>query len=535
MTSENNTRARKRRTWLAAAVLIVAVVAAAGLVRFRDRDTAEAGPATTYTVIRGPLTISVTEAGTIKPSAQQIIKSEIEGRTTILYLIEEGARVEKGDLLIELDASALQDGKLDQEISMRNAESAFIQSRENLEVVKNQAQSDVDQAELNHRFAKEDLTQYREGEYPNALKDYRARITLAEETLRRAEEKLKWSRVLLEEKYISESEYQADELEVKKAQLDLDLARNELALLTEYTYPRRIDELESQIKQTGMALERVRRKSSASVVQAEADLRAKELEFERQSEKLEKIEQQIAKARIEAPRDGLVIYATSTKFSWRGDDEPLQEGQEVRERQELIHLPTASTFIAEVSIHESSLEKIEAGLPVRITVDALQGREFEGQVTSIAPLPDPTSVFMNPDLKVYKTEIRIAGGGDVLRTGMTCQAEIVVARYDAAVYVPVQCVVRVNGRPSVFVVEEGEAQPRPVELGLDNNRMVHVLEGLTPGERVLLTPPLEQAGVAPEASGKNAPSGEAESGKTRRRPEGGPPRRGAERMESDGR
>ena len=102
----------------------------------------------TFTVRPGPLTISVIESGTIKAREQVIIKSEVEGRTTILYLVKEGTQVRKGDLLIELDASRLEDDRIDQQIRVLNAEAAFIRARENLEVVKNQAQSDLEKAEL---------------------------------------------------------------------------------------------------------------------------------------------------------------------------------------------------------------------------------------------------------------------------------------------------------------------------------------------------------------------------------------------------
>lgn len=483
----------KRFQWPLIAFLVATVLALTigGRLMRPKIDPQQGDPV--FPVVEGPLTISVTESGTIKPREQEIIKNELEGRTTILYLIPEGTRVTKGELLVELDASALQDQKIDQEIRVQNAEASFIQSRENLEVVKNQTASDVDKAELALRFAREDLVQYKEGEFPNVLKEHEAKITLAREELQRAEEKLKWSQVLFKEKYVAESELQADALAVSKERLDVELAENNLALLNEYTYTRNIDEMESNSKQAEMALERTRRKASSDIVQAEADLRAKESEFNRQSDKLQKLDEQIVKARIVAPRDGLVVYATSAEFSWRGNTEPLDEGQEVRERQELIHLPTASTFLAELKVHESNLETIAAGLPVRITVDALPGREFSGTVATIAPLADPMSMFMNPDLKLYKTQVHINGGSDVLRTGMSCEAEIVVERYDSAVYVPVQCVVRINGQPTAFVKTSGSVEPRRVVLGLDNNRMVHILEGLHAGDNVVLTPPLDTA------------------------------------------
>jgi hypothetical protein len=57
--------------------------------------------------------------------------------------------------------------------------------------------------------------------------------------------------------------------------------------------------------------------------------------------------------------------------------------------------------------------------------------------------------------------------------------------------VPVQAVITVADQATVYVLEDNESVPRPVEIGLDNNRMVHVISGLEPGELVLLAPPLK--------------------------------------------
>lgn len=460
-----------------------------------DENPSSGSPETmaTVPVRQGPLVISVIEAGTINPRQRTVIKSEVQGRNRILYLIPEGKTVEKGELLVELDASSLVDNRIEQEIKVRNMESQFIQARENLEVVKNQAVADVDKARLEVRFAIEDLKKYKDGEYPNQLKQLQSKITLAEEELERTRQKLEWSRKLFDEKYLSATELQADDLAFKKAALELELARSNLQLLEDYTYKRTLDQLTSDVNQAEMALERITRRTAADVIQAEVTFSARESEYERQNEKLAKLDEQIEKAKIRAPTAGTVVYATSAQFNWRGNVEPLDEGQEVQERQELIHLPVSDTFMAMVKVHESSLKKIELDMPVRLTVDALPGQTFTGQVSRIAPLPDPRSMFMNPDLKLYDTEIDIDGGAKMLRTGMTCEAEIIVESYDDAMYVPLQCVVRVNGKHTVYVLDErGNATPRTVEIGLDNNRMVHVLDGIEPGEDVLLTPPLTQ-------------------------------------------
>lgn len=456
----------------------------------------------TYITQRGPLTISVLESGTIKARDQIIIKNEVEGKTSIITLVPEGTHVKKDDLLVELDASALEDAKIDQEIRVQNAEAGYINAKENLAVVENQAESDIDKAKLTLDFAEQDLKQYKKGQYPNELSAARNRITLAQEELTRAQETLKWSQKLYGEKYISQTELQADELAEKRKSLDLELAKNDLELLQDFTYQRNIAQLESDVSQAKMALERTVRKAKADVVQAEADLKAKNAEYNRQKTKLAKIADQIKKTKIHAPAAGLVIYATSAKSrGWRGV-EPLDEGQVVRERQELIYLPTTKYALAEVDVHESNLKKIREGLPAIITVDALPGKKFLGRVTHIAPLPDAQSMWMNPDLKVYNTEIYLQDSDSTLRTGMSCQAEIIFERYEDAVYIPIQAVLRVRGEPTVYVLNGDRIEERKVEIGFDNNRMIRIARGLEKGDVVLLTPPLE-AGTIDAAMNEN--------------------------------
>jgi HlyD family secretion protein len=82
---------------------------------------------------------------------------------------------------------------------------------------------------------------------------------------------------------------------------------------------------------------------------------------------------------------------------------------------------------------------------------------------------------------------------------MNCQAEVVIEEYETAVYVPVQCVTRLNDKTVVYVMAHRTPEARPVETGYDNNRMIHIKSGVRPGEQVLLAPPLSDQGK--EAAG----------------------------------
>ncbi len=495
----------RRRRWLALAV-VLAVAAAVATAAARRRREARTRPAT-FTVERGPLTINLIVSGTIQSREQIIIRSGVEGRNTIVWMVEEGRAVKEGDLLVELDSSRLKDSLAEQEIRTQNAEANRIQARENLEVTRNQAEANIEDAELTLRFARMDQEKYEQGEYPQQLRQSEAEITIAGEELQRASDQLEWSRRLAGEGYITRTELQADELTVKRRQLDLELARGRRTLLTDYTHVQTAERQRSNIKQAEMALERVRRKARADIVRAESDLRARESEYAQQTARLERIKDQIEKCRMTAPAAGLAIYATTVRPNRWGGGQPLAVGQDVSERTELIYLPVTSSLMAEIRVPEASLMKVRVGLPAVVRVDALPGRLFQARLARVGLLPDSQQMWMNPDLKLYTCEVHLLNGADELRPGMSCQVEILIDRYDDAVFVPVQSVLMVEGRPTAYVLpRRGEAVPRPVEIGLDNNRMVRVLSGLEPGEQVLLAPPLP-----PSATRTSGPATEREA------------------------
>jgi len=251
------------------------------------------------------------------------------------------------------------------------------------------------------------------------------------------------------------------------------------------------------VRQAEMALDRAKRKATATVVQAEASLKAKDAEYERQKSKLEKIESQLGKTKIYSPVDAQVIYATSVN---EGDghmhfrrQEPLDVGVSVSERQELFHLPVDEGFIIQTSIPEASIDKVKEGLPVLITLDAIPGIVYSGKVSWVSPVVDAQTSYMNADLKVYEAKISLNKSDNLslLRADMECNVEIVMSQFDKATYVPIEAVLSVDGKPTVYVVDGKDLEPRTVTTGLDNGTVIQIDDGLKNGDVVSLAPPLD--------------------------------------------
>ncbi|MEQ8768418.1 MAG: hypothetical protein RL885_31225 [Planctomycetota bacterium] len=559
-------RASGRKKWAGLAILILAVAGVAYFTLGASKPK-EVTTGNLIAAMRGPLTISVHSTGSIRSSDAVVIKNEVEGSTKVLWIIEEGTQVEAGQKLIELDASAWADEEVEEEIEVETSKADFVNAEQRLEIAKKQGQANIEAAEVAYRLALLDLEKYagisakeyegleegrrfldaalegsilgeinalapqvrtdlqaRErfqellaelrGQYKLELKRALNNILVANAEVERAMDRLKFSVELQKEGYITQSELEADQLDRMRKVLDEDVAAGELELLAEFTYKRTIEELMSAVNQKRFELERAKNEAEANVVDAQAYMTSRKERLIRDEQQLRDIREQLAACVVRAPRAGMVVYGT-TGQDMRDGQEPLDEGVEVRERQDLFRLPTTGNLVADIKIHESMLEHVDLGLPVRITTNALPDRVFEGRVQKIAVLPDAQSRWLNPDLKVYNTIVEVVGNSGKLRTGMSCKAEIVIDQLEDTLYVPIQCVVRVAGQPVVYVPTETGLRAQPVEVGLDDKRMIQILSGLEEGELVSLSPPLEEVQEeeedeeAEEGSGADTPQDES--------------------------
>lgn len=483
------TPARKSKhavRWIVVLIALGAVAVASRSWGLLDGDK-ESGVAGAQ-VRRGNLLISVTERGNLKARNSISLRSEIEGRTTILWLIPEGTVVEAGEKVAELDASSLVNNRVQQDIAVQNADAAFIKAEESLAIQVIQNESDEAKAGQQLLFAQQDLQKYLEGDFPQRLQQAEEDIMLAEEELNRAQEKLKWSRELFEKDFLQRTELEGDELSVRRAEITRERARRNKEMLLEFDRPKQLAVLEAAVEEAVREVRRTELQAASRLVDFQTAVRTSKSKLDLEREKLEKLERQIERSVLRAPVGGMVVYGREEGGRMRGDA-PVSIGGEVRERQEIISIPGAGGMLAEASIHESVLKQVRAGLACIIRVDAVPGREFGGRVNFVAPLPDQNSWWANPNLRVYRSEVAIDNPTSEMRPGMSCSIEILIDELEDVLFVPLQAVTNQRGRNLAFVRKVGEIETREVEVGPHNNKWVSIASGLREGETVLLTPP----------------------------------------------
>ena len=133
----------KRLRWLGLWGILMAIVVAAWSVS-RDSGTDQSTTATlTHRVQRDDLQVTVLEKGTLESSNNVEIRSKVWGWKTVNWVIQSGAIVEEGDLLVELDASEMEKKVDDARINYHNSVADMITAESTVAV----AEKSIDEYE----------------------------------------------------------------------------------------------------------------------------------------------------------------------------------------------------------------------------------------------------------------------------------------------------------------------------------------------------------------------------------------------------
>ena len=491
---------------------LVVVIVLAGLLVWQPWRGGDGGNqligAETAPVRRGDLVITITESGSLKAATSAWVRSDIEASAQILKIIPEGARVKKGDWLCTLDTTNLVNDRDRQALSVEKARSAYEQAEADYRITLKTNESEIAAANLAQKFAVIDLEKFldpEEGDRKVQIEDQDNKIQLAESEMKNAQETLEWSEKLYKKEYITKVELDRDKINHQRAELSLKLARIRKENLKRFDLVKQEQQLKADKDEAKLDLERVLEKCQQRLIAADTDRKSKKYQFELEEKQLKKLDDQIASGELTAPQDGLVVYAAEDGHWRRGRQDPIAEGVSVRYRQKIISLPDVSKVIVDVSIHESARSLVTAGQPATILVEALEGKTFQGVVTKMPEVPDSSSSWLQPDRKVFKSELLVKGDTSMIRPGMSARVKIFCDRIENCLYIPIQAV-RTAGRYTQYAYVDTGSGPatRIIKAGKHNDKNVVILEGLAEGERVFLSIP-PNAPPAPRVKEEKVP------------------------------
>lgn len=153
-----------------------------------------------------------------------------------------------------------------------------------------------------------------------------------------------------------------------------------------------------------------------------------------------------------------------------------------------IDLIDDSCLYVTVPMDEIDAPKIQPGLPVRITIEAIPGRVFEGRVKRIAPY----ITAVEKQARTVEVEVDFLHPDEArgLLVGYSADVEVVLATRADTLRIPSPAV---HAGGTVLLVRDGVLEARQLQTGVANWEHTEVLDGLAAGDRVVTS--LEREGV----------------------------------------
>ncbi len=404
-------------------------------------------PKPTYRVARGTVVDSLTFRARAVPARQVELAFKTVGR--VKAVSRSGTVVKAGDLLAELDVDTLIYARQAAVERLEMAEAKLASAIRNNERAIARAEIDVAkrQIALDAARAQDPEPRRRQAE---------AELAKAQLTLERAQrdyDQVAWrSDVGMTPQAAA---LQAATIDVQRAQAAYDQALQSIQ-----AYRFQIATLEKELEAARQELEWLRQGPDPLLT----------LEVTQARRALERVDQQIADARIVAPFDGEVEGVL------------VEVGKTVDPTSTILILSDPTQVEASAILQSTDLARLAEGMPATLESTTAAGRILTGTVRA---LPRPHGRGASAQGNDMTVRIAFGAPPEDIKPGDLLNTTITIERRENVLYLPPSAV-RLYGERRFVVVVEGSAQRRvDVEIGLVGNDRVEILSGVEEGQEVL--------------------------------------------------
>lgn len=229
-------------------------------------------------------------------------------------------------------------------------------------------------------------------------------------------------------------------------------------LISREEYQKKRMDLDVSLIESGERKEDIMR-AAQGVTQAEVQVEQARLELE--------------KTRIRAPFDGIVTNID------------VSTGENISAGIDLLTIVNIAQIQVHAKVLESEIGKMKVGREVDLKFSAYPGQVFKGVVDAISPIVDPAD-------KTCNVIVKFANINEAIKPGMHAEVEIAAEIFPDRLLVPQDAILNRSARKLVFVVQDGLAKWKYIEVGLENEDFAEVLatedpnSALKPGDMVLV-------------------------------------------------
>jgi HlyD family secretion protein len=412
----------------------------------------------TETVGRGNLTSLIGGTGTVKAARSVNLTWQTSGNVGEVG-VQEGDSVSADEVLASLDANNLPASILSAQAELINAEKQLdmLQRSDLATVQAAQAISETEKSLIEARKLFDE--EYDTDQYQNDIDNANEEVVTAEDDLDEAKKDLE--PYLDRDKDNTTRKSYQDKVDSAQTKYDEAKRKYDLLVLNKSIASQNVQLLEKQLDDAKQKYEDVKNGADPRDVAA-------------------------LQARIDAAQATLDNVDITAPFAGTITKADVESGDPVNPGQFAFRLDDLSQLLVDVKISEVDINNIAIGQDVRLSFDAIQGKEYSGRVSEVSSIGVPTQGVVE-----FLVTIEVLDADEDVKIGMTAAVNIVVETLENVLLVPNRAVRSMEGDYVVYVIENSELVKVTIELGANSDTTSEVVGGnLSAGDTLVLNPPV---------------------------------------------
>lgn len=187
-------------------------------------------------------------------------------------------------------------------------------------------------------------------------------------------------------------------------------------------------------------------------------------------------------ARVDPSRPGMTYETSPIRAPVAGTvtSMPVSVGSMVAPSMSIAKISSTNNLEISISVAERFISRIAVGQKALLSFDSYPGEVFSAKVAEVNPVLDTSSRSMGVKLVLDPPDSRI-------KIGMYCRVKLITESKTEVVAIPRSAIVSRSGQESVFVVNGGTVESRPITMGITVDNMVEIVSGLTAGNEVVVS------------------------------------------------
>lgn len=442
----------------------------------------------------GKIVLDLTLKGTVEADETNELFLDAKswaGPFVVKSAVPHGTRVKKGDIVLELDTSkidqAIKEARLDREL----AEIALKQARDELPILEQYLPMNLAAADREKRIAEEDFKRYTDIEREHTKKSSEFQLKSQMQWLEYSREELKQLQKMYRDKDLTEEteemilkrqRHQIEQLEFAIESLKLHQEREATLDL-----PRRDQSMKDNLQKQTLAWQKSQSTLPLEMNQKRVTLQKHEIDRTKNEERLQDLETDRAAMVFRAPRDGIVYHGQADRAQWNTASVSghLKRNGSIQPKEVFMTVVATKPVSLHADVEEKDLQSLKEGLAGQAVPVAFASMKLPCRVKSVSMVPRSAGSFET------RIALDIPDNVDTVVPGMVANAKFVTYRKDNAVLVPTSAIFQDEGSDAsyVLVFKDGKPVRTDVEIGKASGSKTEVLKGLTSGTEILASKP----------------------------------------------